>query len=464
MKRNLRIPNGYEIFPGIFVSRLLYSDDEWQIYSTNGSESVLIVGPELAAKWINMGLITRGILIPFYFESSEWFFFTSDDQSQLVPLKTSKGPYNKTEAISFALSMSETRKIDKISPLHDSIYVEKYSRLLPTWSLSSRVDDDVVLGTWLSGGVEISALSFRRLCSLMGWLNPSDIQEVLKFAGYEIKEEPPGGHLRIEYSSAEPRGRSFKLPGRFQLERFFNEHIVDIVLNPERYEILGINFPSAIVLNGPSGCGKTFAVKKLVEFLDWPSFSINSNTIGSPYIHETSKKISEIFDKAIESAPSVLIIDEMESFLSTRAFAGSSNLYHVEEVAEFLRRIPEVISNKVLIIGMTNLLELIDPSIIRRGRFDHTIEVGMPSREEVQDLILSILRDIPTETDIDINPLLDQLAGRALSDITFVLREAARLAARDGKSRLNQRSLLKAMEAMPEQDKKQSRQIGFNIM
>jgi ATP-dependent 26S proteasome regulatory subunit len=82
----------------------------------------------------------------------------------------------------------------------------------------------------------------------------------------------------------------------------------------------------------------------------------------------------------------------------------------------------------------------------------------------VQDLILSILRDIPTETDIDINPLLDQLAGRALSDITFVLREAARLAARDGKSRLNQRSLLKAMEAMPEQDKKQSRQIGFNIM
>lgn len=71
MKRNLRIPNGYEIFPGIFVSRLLYSDDEWQIYSTNGSESVLIVGPELAAKWINMGLITRGILIPFYFESSE---------------------------------------------------------------------------------------------------------------------------------------------------------------------------------------------------------------------------------------------------------------------------------------------------------------------------------------------------------------------------------------------------------
>jgi SpoVK/Ycf46/Vps4 family AAA+-type ATPase len=101
---------------------------------------------------------------------------------------------------------------------------------------------------------------------------------------------------------------------------------------------MGIDFPSAIVLHGPPGCGKTFAVERLVEFLDWPSFSIDSNSVGSPYIHQTSKKVSEVFEKAIDSAPSIVVIDEMESFLSERRSDNISGLHHVEEVAEFLKR------------------------------------------------------------------------------------------------------------------------------
>lgn len=461
MDRDFRLPTDYEIFPGIVARRMLYAGDAWQIYESTGSESLLIVNSDLATKWHDIGLLSSGVFLPFSFESKELFLISSDDQSQLVPIDKANGPDSKNDAIAFALSLRETRKIDKASPLHDSIYVEKYSRLLPTWSVSSRLEDDVVLGRWLTGGVEISVLSFRRLCSLMGWLNPSSIRDILIDAGYEVHEEDLGEPLRIEQSGEKPE-RTFRLPGRPQLEKFFHEHIIDIILNSEKYALLGITFPSAIVLHGPTGCGKTFAVEKLVEFLDWPSFSINSNTVGSPYIHETSKKISETFDKAIESAPSVFIIDEMESFLSARTSAGASNLHHVEEVAEFLRRIPEAISKKVLIIGMTNLLEMIDPAIIRRGRFDHIIEVGMPSREEVNDLIESVLQSIPTEDDLDVTGLLDRLTGRALSDITFVLREAARLAARDGKSRLDQQSLLKAVEAIPDQGKQQDRQIGFN--
>jgi cell division protease FtsH len=182
----------------------------------------------------------------------------------------------------------------------------------------------------------------------------------------------------------------FKLPGRPQLEEFFKEHVIDIIFNAQKYQAFGIDFPSAIVLHGPPGCGKTFAVERLVEFIDWPCYSIDSNSVGSPYIHETSKKISEVFDKAIDGAPSVVVIDEMESFLSDRRSGNSSGLHHVEEVAEFLRRIPEAIKNKVLIIAMTNLIEVIDPAILRRGRFDHIIEVGMPSREDVASLVDSL--------------------------------------------------------------------------
>ena len=168
------------------------------------------------------------------------------------------------------------------------------------------------------------------------------------------------------------------------------------------------------------------------RFLDWPCYSIDSNTVGSPYIHATGKKISEMFDKAIDSAPSVLVIDEMESFLSDRQYGTGSGLHHIEEVAEFLRRIPEAIKNKVLIIGMTNLIDLIDPAILRRGRFDHIIEVGMPSKDEVASLVESLLSKLPKSSDLVLDGIIDHLTGKALSDTAFVIREAARLSAKAG--------------------------------
>ena len=160
----------------------------------------------------------------------------------------------------------------------------------------------------------------------------------------------------------------------------------------------------------------------------------------------------------MDNAPSVIVIDEMESFLSDRQIGGTSGLYHVEEVAEFLRRIPEAIRNKVLVIAMTNLIDMIDPAILRRGRFDHIIEVGMPSRIEVGSLLDSLLDKLPKAKDLNMETILDALTGKALSDSAFVVREAARLAAKAGKSQIDQESLNAALQSLPkDKDKKSKR-------
>ena len=168
-----------------------------------------------------------------------------------------------------------------------------------------------------------------------------------------------------------------------------------------------------------------------------------------------------MFDKAMESAPSVLIMDEMDAFLADRE--GGVNQYRVEEVAEFLRRIPDAVKNDVLIIAMTNRIDMIDPAVIRRGRFDHIIEVGYPSAEEVRSLISKLLSDLPKDPNVNAEPLVAQLAGRPLSDVTFVVREAARLAARAGKDKLDQESLQAALAAAParEREGQAKRRIGF---
>jgi len=224
---------------------------------------------------------------------------------------------------------------------------------------------------------------------------------------------------------------------------------------------LGIDFPAAVVLHGPPGCGKTFAVERLVDFLGWPSFQIDASSVASPYIHETSKKVAEVFDKAMQNSPSVLVIDEMEAFLADREM-GSGH-HRVEEVAEFLRRIPEATKNDVLIIAMTNRVDMIDPAILRRGRFDHVINVDFASEGEVLSLLEKLLSTLPKEDDVNPKPLAKQLAGRPLSDVTFVIREGARLAARAGKVKLDQGSLLEAMDAAPAREREggSQRRIGF---
>jgi hypothetical protein len=225
----------------------------------------------------------------------------------------------------------------------------------------------------------------------------------------------------------DPRSE-FTLPGRPDLERFFNEHIVDIVRHRERYKALGIGFPAAVVLHGPPGCGKTFAVERLVDFLGWPCFHVEASTVASPYIHETSRKVADVFETAAKNAPSVLVIDEMDAFLSDRQM-GTGH-HRVEEVAEFLRRIPEATKNEVLVIAMTNRIELIDPAILRRGRFDHVVKVDPATFEEILALLRKLLGDLPTEGDVELGQFAAALTGRPLSDVAFIVREASRLAAR----------------------------------
>jgi cell division protease FtsH len=396
----------------------------------------------------------------------------------LCPVSDGDSPSTKAEALSFALALRATRDIDAETPFQDALYVEKISRILPTYSISSRTDDDVVLGYWLTGGASVSAKSFRRLRQTLSWLGANHLKEVVQAAGIEVTEIIPADRHRAppdrtetkqterteaktETHDQESAPRDFELAGRPELADFFNEHIVDIVQNRERYKALGIDFPAAVVLHGPPGCGKTFAVERLVDFLGWPSFQIDASSVASPYIHETSKKVAEVFDKAMQNSPSVLVIDEMEAFLADREM-GSGH-HRVEEVAEFLRRIPEATKNDVLIIAMTNRVDMIDPAILRRGRFDHVINVDFASEGEVLSLLEKLLTTLPKEDDVDPKPLAKELAGRPLSDVTFVIREGARLAARGGKDKLDQVSLLDAMDAAPAREREggSQRRIGF---
>jgi cell division protease FtsH len=484
MAKDLWLPKGYELPDGSIIRSPLYSGEEWQIIDTNGSSNILLTRPELARKWHECDFLDESLFGDISFGTESFRSLSSHKKYTLTPVEHGKSPTSKVDALAFAIALKGARKLSKDISFHDAVYVEQYSMLLPTWTLTPYIDDEVVLGTWITGGVVISTESFRRLTKLTGCMSADDLAEIIKAAGFAVPADAcllakrnsasqfkTGIKAAIDKEATNPEQSKileesadntiFRLPGRPKLEAFFNEHVIDIIFNAEKYQHWGIDFPSAIVLHGPPGCGKTFAVERLVEFIDWPSYSINSNSVGSPYIHHTSKKISEIFDQAIDTAPSVIIIDEMEAFLTDRQSGSLSGLHHVEEVAEFLRRIPEAVKNKVLIIAMTNLIEMIDQAILRRGRFDHIIEVGMPSRDEVASLVDSLLSKLPQADDLNMDRILDALTGKALSDSAFVIREAARLAAKVGKTQLDQEAIKAALDNLPKDQERQNRYGKF---
>ena len=368
-------PKSYKLKDNITIKRVIYGGEDWQIYRANDEQNLLCIKENLANYWFSLASINNNFN-KLNINNESLYYLLSDDEFMLVPMssKTKFQGLNHIityeDAISFAKSLSKTRKLGINNSLENSIYIEKISLILPLQDSNEEANDKILLGSFLSGGVNLSIDNKNEVRELMYDISKEEFEEILKAANLDSLSLKSKDKLKEKNSLAnsdnEKKPKSeFSLPGRIELEKFFKDYIIDIVENQEYYKPMGIDFPSPFILQGPPGCGKTYAVERLTDYLNWPCFYIDSGTIGSAYIHETSKKISQVFDEAILSAPSVIVIDEMESFLSNR---DSMQTNRIEEVGEFLRRIPEAKSKQVLVIAMTNMIGTIDTAIKRKIR------------------------------------------------------------------------------------------------
>jgi len=467
------LPRGFSPKAGTVLQRCLLAEARWQIYDTSNTGRVLVADADLADQWLDDGLLTGTEQDAFSYGSQRYVLVLGGRRYRLEPVDDAETPDDFTDCQAFVAAVAETRKLLPDAGFHDAIYVERLSRVLPCYTPAPKTDDATIVGFWITGGVNVSILSSRRMRSLAPWLKTRQLSQLTATLNLseleaettaEATSDGPKPQQRVSkpISAGEQPLGEFSLPGRPVLEAFFNEQIIDLIRNEERYKALGITFPGAVLLHGPPGCGKTFAVEKLVEHLDWPFFAIDSGSIGSPFIHETGKKIAEAFEQAAKVSPAVVVIDEIDAFLAARD-SSAGGQHRVEEVAEFLRSIPKAAENKVLVIGMTNRLDSLDPAVVRRGRFDHILEVGMPSEIEVHSLLTAKLADIPMEGDVDIAAMAKALAGRPLSDVGFIIREACRLAARSSASRVGAVHIKAALDASPSRvpTEPKPRKIGF---
>jgi SpoVK/Ycf46/Vps4 family AAA+-type ATPase len=461
-------PQNYELRDYLVLKKLLFASHDWQIFSCYFEQNCLIVNEKLADYWFDLG-INKGFFEKISVDFKTYYFVYSDKDIPIIPVCSPDSihaikKYLKFEdALSFAKAISNTRKLGIKDSLENAIYVEKLSLVLPVPHDNNKADDKTVLASYMSGGVRVSADNDSIIRELMINVSKEEYEEIFKAAEIDLtlskvrtKNKKLSNEDKAEINSEK---KEFSLPGRKELESFFKDYVIDVVENSEYYIRMGIEFPSPFILQGPPGCGKTYAVEKLTEYLDWPCFYIDSSTVGSSFIHESSKKISKVFDDAVDAAPSVIVIDEMESFLSNRE---STHTHHLEEVGEFLRRIPEAKDNKVLVIAMTNMISSIDSAIRRKGRFDHIIEVGMPSSEEIEMVINHFLDPLP-HSEIDSKKLSKELENSSMADVDFVLRESARLTAKEHLDNISQETIDKVIKSYKSKSEKNKKTPGFRV-
>ena len=465
------LSRGCEVAKDRRIRKMVAEGNDWQIYLTNVDSYVMAVTEALYERWVADFDLPDGVFDTDTVQ--EYVIFKSTGNYLVSSLSAGPYPEDNQQIEAFSIAFKTFTKLFPDASLQGAVYIEEYSLLLPTIFDEFPVDRGIAYGQWLTGGVGISITSFDRISNLLPWVPKDVLADAAKKAGFEItgnverNDDAQGTGLTERKASeggkpcrnGEVPEEDFVLVGRPELERFFNENIIDVVRRREQYERMGIGFPGGTLLHGKPGCGKTFAVDRLAEYLGWPRYDIDANSVASPYIHDTSKKVGEVFKAAMDTAPSILVIDEMEAFLSKRSGFGVAD-HHIEEVAEFLRRIPEAISKNVLVFAMTNMIDQIDPAILRRGRFDHIIEVKMASAEEIESMLLTEAQKLPIEDAVDFKRIASELEGRPLSDVSFVLREAGKSAIKQDKAFIDEECFNEALRQLPGSEKKR-RPIGF---
>ncbi len=239
--------------------------------------------------------------------------------------------------------------------------------------------------------------------------------------------------------------------------------IIDFLKSPERYTRLGGRIPRGVLLVGPPGTGKTLLARAVAGEADVPFFSINGSEFVEMFVGVGAARVRDLFNQAKQQAPCIIFIDELDAIGRARGVAGPV-VTHEEREQTLDQLLAEMdgfdTSVGVIIMSATNRPEILDPALLRAGRFDRRIVVDRPTLEDRREILAVHAKKIVLDKGVNLDQIAALTAGLVGADLANLVNEAALLAARRRADSVSDRDFQEALERVVTGLERKSRRLS----
>ena len=227
------------------------------------------------------------------------------------------------------------------------------------------------------------------------------------------------------------------------------QEVVDFLHNPGKYAAIGAKLPKGALLVGPPGTGKTLLAKAVAGEAHVPFFSLSGSDFVEMFVGVGASRVRDLFEEAKKNAPCIIFIDEVDAIGKTRDSRYGGNDEREQTLNQLLAEMDGFDSSKgLLILAATNRPEVLDPALLRPGRFDRRIIVDRPDLKGRVNILKVHAKNVSLDETVDLDAIALATSGAVGSDLANMINEAAILAVKHGRQAVSQKDLLEAVEVV----------------